>query len=228
MTSIDVTAEGLRRRARLRSARLYLVVEAEPGGRPAEELLARALPGGVDAVQLREKGAPDGAIVDAGRRMLAVCRAHGALLVVNDRPDLALAGGADGVHVGQEDAAVEEARAIVGENLLVGVSTHCQDEIAAARASSADYLGVGPVFPTATKPEVRPVGIGLVRHAAARAGKPFFAIGGIDGRNVAEVAAAGARRVAVVRAIRDAEDPRTAAAALRAALIQEAGVGAPP
>ena len=225
MRSTDLTAAGRRRRERLRAAVLYLVVEARPRGRTAEHLLAEALAGGVDAVQLREKEAADEAIVEAGRRIGALCRDHGALFVVNDRPDLAVACGADGVHVGQEDAAVEEARRVVGPDRLVGVSTHTEEQIAAARASSADYLGVGPVYATATKPGVRPVGTGLVRHAAVHAGKPFFAIGGIDAGTAAEVAAAGAERVAVVRAIRDAEDPRAATAALRAALSRRAGVG---
>lgn len=219
------TADGDRRRARLRAALLYLVVEAAPGGRTADGLVDEALAGGVDVVQLREKAAGEDAVVAAGRRMGELCRRHGALLIVNDRPDLALACGADGVHVGQEDAAVEEARRLVGPDLLVGVSTHSGAQIAAARASSADYLGVGPVHATATKPDVRPVGLGLVRHAAAHAGNPFFAIGGIDTANVEEAAAAGAERVAVVRAIRDADDPRAAATALRAALIRRAAVG---
>ena len=221
------TPEGPRRRERLAAAQLYLVVEAAPGGRPAEDLLARALRGGVDVVQLREKAASDEAIVEAGRRIGALCRDHGALFVVNDRPDLAVACGADGVHVGQEDAAVEVARRLVGDDLLVGISTHSEDQIAAARASSADYLGVGPVYATATKPDARPVGTALVRHAVAHAGKPFFAIGGIDAGNVGAVIAAGAERVAVVRAIRDADDPEAAAAALRAALAGGVGVGAP-
>ncbi len=222
-----LNADGEHRRARLRAARLYLVVEAAPGGRPADGLLAASLAGGVDIVQLREKAASDAAIVAAGRRMRELCREHGALFIVNDRPDLALACAADGVHVGQEDAAAEEARRLVGNDLLVGVSTHSEEQVAAARASSADYLGVGPVLATATKPDVRPVGLELVRHAAAHAGKPFFAIGGIDRENVAEVAAAGADRIAVVRAIRDAGDPGEAAAALRAALTPSTPVGSP-
>jgi thiamine-phosphate pyrophosphorylase len=194
------------------------VVEARPGGRAAEEVVGPALDGGVDLVQLREKKAGDGAVVAAGATLRALCHERGALFVMNDRPDLALAAGADGVHVGQEDEDVGRARALVGDDLLVGVSTHSEEQIEAALRSSADYLGVGPVHPTATKPGVPAVGLALVRHAASSAVKPFFAIGGLDLTTVSDVVAAGARRIAVVRAVRDAADPRAAAAALRAAL----------
>jgi thiamine-phosphate pyrophosphorylase len=209
---------GAERRERLERARLYLVIEAAPGGRPAAEIVGPALEGGVDVVQLREKHAPAEAITSAGSELRRLCHRHGGLLVVNDRADLALACGADGVHVGQEDEDPEAARALVGPDLLVGVSTHSPSQIEAAERSSADYLGVGPVHATATKPGVPAVGLGLVRHAAAHAGKPFFAIGGIDAGNAGEAAGAGAPRVAVVRAIRDAPDPRDAAAALLDAL----------
>jgi len=207
-----------RRRELLRGARLYLVIDAEP----AERVCAAALAGGVDIVQLREKSAPDGEIVAAGRRLRALCDEHGALLIVNDRPDLALECGADGVHVGQDDEPVERARALVGEDMLVGISTHSPEQIEAALGSSADYLGVGPVYATPTKEGRAPVGLELVERAAAHAGaKPWFAIGGIDRSNVRDVAGAGAERIAVVRAIRDAGDPRTAAASLRAAVAQQ-------
>jgi thiamine-phosphate pyrophosphorylase len=216
---------GAWRRARLARAHLYLVIESEVGDRPADAVVAPALEGGVDLVQLREKAAPDRALVEAGRRLRALCHSHGALLIVNDRADLALACGADGVHVGQEDDPPDGVREVVGPDLLIGVSTHSPEQITAARETAADYLGVGPVFATATKPGVRPVGLELVRHAAAHAGRPFFAIGGIDAGNAREVAGAGAERIAVVRAIRDAQDPRLAAAGLRAALTLEgAGV----
>src|SRR5581483_3422378 len=121
-----------RRRELLRGARLYLVIDAEP----AERVCAAALAGGVDIVQLREKSAPDGEIVAAGRRLRALCDEHGALLIVNDRPDLALECGADGVHVGQDDEPVERARALVGEDMLVGISTHSPEQIEAALGSS--------------------------------------------------------------------------------------------
>jgi thiamine-phosphate pyrophosphorylase len=206
------------RRARLRAARLYLVIEAAA----ARDVVPAALRGGVDVVQLREKDAPDDEVVAAGRALRTVCDEHGALLVVNDRPDLALACGADGVHVGQDDETVSRVREVVGAELVIGLSTHSPSQVAAAeRAPEVDYLGVGPVYETATKPGVEPVGLELVRHAAAHAQKPWFAIGGIDADRVPAVAEAGAERVAVVRAIRNAADPQRAAAALREALMRE-------
>src|SRR5437763_3849771 len=171
---------------------------------------------------LREKSAPDAAVIEAGKRLRAVCDEHGALLIVNDRPDLALASGADGVHVGQDDMALDEARTLVGDDLIVGVSTHSPEQLDAALDSAADYLGVGPVYSTPTKPGREPVGLELVRYAASHASaKPWFAIGGIDPGNARAVADAGATRIAVVRAIRDADDPRAAAAALK---LEEARV----
>ena len=205
---------------RLRAARLYLVVEAA-----AAHVVEPALGGGVDLVQLRDKEAPDDALLETGRELADLCRAHSALFVVNDRPDLALACGADGVHLGQDDAPVEEVRGLVGDRTAIGLSTHSPEQIAAAEESSADYYAVGPVHETPTKPGRPAVGLELVRHAASVASKPWFAIGGIDPGNVAEVAAAGATRVVVVRAIRDARDPAAAARALRAALVQEAALG---
>jgi thiamine-phosphate pyrophosphorylase len=206
------------RRARLRSARLYLVIEAPA----ARDVVPAALRGGVDVVQLREKEAADDEVVAAGRELRALCDRHGALLVVNDRADLALACDADGVHLGQEDEPVSSVRAAVGPELVIGLSTHSPAQVAAAEATSeVDYLGVGPVYETATKPGVEPVGLALVRHAAAHALKPWFAIGGIDAGRAPAVAEAGAGRIAVVRAIRDASDPRAAAAALREALVRE-------
>lgn len=213
------------RRARLESARLYLVIEAVAGGRPTTELVAAALAGGVDVVQLRDKQAPDDEIVRAARVLGGRCEEHGALFIVNDRPDLAVAAGADGVHVGQGDADPAAAREVVGDELLVGLSTHTPDQVDAAERSAADYLAVGPVYATATKPKYEPVGLELVRQAAERTGKPFFAIGGIDAERAEIVAAAGARRIAVVRAIRDAADPEAAARELRAALDGEATGG---
>jgi len=219
-------ATGADRRARLGAARLYLVVESRVGGGPAEPLVEAALAGGVDIVQLRDKDAADEHLVATGRRLEAVCAAAGALLIVNDRPDIALACGADGVHVGQGDEHPDAVRRCVGDELLIGISTHSRHEIAAARRSAADYLGVGPVYATATKPGVAPVGLELVRHAAAHAEMPFFAIGGIDAERTPEVAAAGGERIAVVRAVRDAGDPGAAARTLREALERELVGGA--
>jgi thiamine-phosphate pyrophosphorylase len=206
------------RRERLRRARLYLVIDAEP----AERVLPGALEGGVDIVQLREKSASDEEIVSAGRRLRALCDEHGALLIVNDRADLALECGADGVHVGQDDDPLREVRDVVGADLLVGISTHSPEQVEMGLGSIADYLGVGPVHATPTKPGREPVGLELVRYAAAHgAAKPWFAIGGIDADNAPAVAEAGASRIAVVRAIRDAADPRAVAAALRATVTRD-------
>ena len=157
------------------------------------------------------------------------CDEHGALFWLNDRPDLAVACGADGVHVGQDDLAPAAARQLAGRDVLIGLSTHSSAQLdAALAAGDADQLSVGPVWETPTK-EGRPAaGLDYVRYAAGVAGdRPWFAIGGIDLDNVREVIAAGASRIVVVRAIRDAPDPRAAAAALREAL-EEAEVGAEP
>ena len=200
--------------ARLADARLYFVTDASTD----EHALREALAGGVDVLQLREKYAPDDEILAAAATFRALCTEHGAIFILNDRPDLAVAAGADGVHVGQEDEPVAGVRERVGPELMIGISTHSRDQLAAALETDADYVCVGPVYATPTKPDYPAVGLELVRHAAGVADRPWFAIGGIDGKNVAEVAAAGAPRVVVVRAIRDAPEPRVAAAGLRAAL----------
>jgi thiamine-phosphate pyrophosphorylase len=202
-----------RRHEWLGRARLYLVTEARPGGRDPEKLLRAALQGGVDVVQLREKSGDDHAVVRAGRVFRRLCDAYDALFIVNDRPDLAIACAADGVHLGQDDGRVAAVRRLVGEDLLIGLSTHSPEQVDAA--NSVDYIAVGPVYATPTKPEYPPVGTELVEYAAANARVPCFAIGGIDPQNVAEVVVAGADRVAVVRAIRDAADPAEAARLLR-------------
>ena len=194
-------------------------------GDEPDEFLAAALAGGVDIVQLRMKEAGDGEIVAAGRRFAAAAAEHDALFILNDRPDLVDATGADGVHVGQDDAAVDAARALVGPDRIVGLSTHTPEQIGAALIAPVDYIGVGPVHATPTKPGRPAVGLELVRFAAANATVPFFAIGGIDTTNVNAVAAAGATRVAVVRALTNAVDPSTAARALRAAITAEVRVG---
>jgi thiamine-phosphate pyrophosphorylase len=212
------------RRERLRRARLYFVTDVRPG---LEELLAAALAGGVDMVQLRDKSASDDELVRAAAVFRRLCDEHGALFWLNDRPDLVAACGADGVHVGQDDMAASAARAIVDPDRLVGLSTHSPEQLDRALADrAADQLSVGPVWETPTKQGRPAAGLDYVRYAARAAGdRPWFAIGGIDLGNVREVIGAGASRIVVVRAIRDADDPRAAAAALREAL-EEASVGA--
>jgi thiamine-phosphate pyrophosphorylase len=201
------------RRARLAEARLYFNSDARPGGRPLADVLPAALAGGVDLFQLRMKDAGDEEILAAAAVAREACDAAGALFILNDRPDLAATAGADGVHVGQDDGTLEQARAAAGPELLIGLSTHAPAEIDAGRA--ADYLGVGPVNATPTKPGRPAVGLELVEHAAAHAAAPFFAIGGIDSESVPAVLHAGARRIAVVRAIAEAADPQAAARELR-------------
>jgi thiamine-phosphate pyrophosphorylase len=202
---------GDNRRERLATARLYLVTDA--GMR--EAALDASLRGGVDMVQLRDRRSDDDALLAAAARFRAICERHDALLWVNDRPDLALRAGADGVHVGQDDASVADVRVEVGEDVLIGLSTHAPEQFDAGIESGADQLSVGPVWETPTKPGRPAAGLGYVRHAARRdPDVPWFAIGGIDAANIGEVVAAGARRVVVVRAVRDAPDPEVAAAGL--------------
>jgi thiamine-phosphate pyrophosphorylase len=245
------SALGSERRARLAAARLYLVCDSAPGGRSLLEILAAAVAGGVEIVQLRDKLLGDDELAEVAREAGALCRQLGALLIVNDRPAVALEAGADGVHVGQEDMSVARARELVGADMLIGLSTHAPAEIdavareqsthtpaaesdAVARAESTpgagcscaagdnprgvDYIGVGPVHSTPTKPGRPAVGLSLVRHATAHARVPFFAIGGIHRGNAASVIEAGAQRLAVVRAIADAADPESAARELRTLL----------
>jgi len=202
------------RRERLQAARLYLVCDDQP-----DAFLDQALRGGVDIVQLRLKHAPDATVVRAAERFARLCDEHGALFILNDRPDLAAEVGADGVHVGQDDGGVDRARALVGAERLVGLSTHTPAQV--VEADGVDYIGVGPVYETPTKPGRPAVGLALVRHAGMRARVPFFAIGGIDAATVAGVRVAGARRIAVVRALTEAEDPLRAARELRAAIQSE-------
>jgi thiamine-phosphate pyrophosphorylase len=222
---------GAERRARLAAARLYLVCGSSPGGHELADLLRAAVAGGVDIVQLRDKHLPDDELVAVANAARALCERLGTLFIVNDRPLVARESGADGVHVGQDDMPVAEARELLGPDMLIGLSTHAPAEIDAADAAGADggprvdYIGVGPVHATPTKLGRRAVGLELVRYAAANARTPFFAIGGIDAENVDEVAAAGASGVCVLRAIADAEDPERAARALRAGLLDARPLG---
>ncbi len=259
MSLASPEALGPLRRERLRTARLYFVCDAHPRGEDPEPLLHAALTGGADIVQLREKSLPRRETEIAGLTFRRLCDTFSALFIVNDDPDLARACKADGVHVGQEDMPVEEVRALLGPDAIIGLSTHSREQIAAAggaagqadqgrrergvlrtRAtedaemrrsdapSSVDYISVGPIWETPTK-EGRPgVGLELISHAAEDAPHPFFAIGGIDASNAEQVVRAGARRLCVVRAIRDAEEPAAVAAELRRAFgAADAGGVAP-
>ncbi len=213
MPGLDADA----RNDRLRRARLYLCT----GVRPDLAAFAdAALAGGVDVLQLREKGIEARAELAALEVLAEACARHGALLAVNDRADVALAAGADVLHLGQDDLPVPWARRVVGGEMLVGRSSHSADETAtAAEEPGVDYFCVGPCWPTPTKPGRPAPGLDLVRTVAARdPARPWFAIGGVDEARLDDVLAAGAQRVVVVRAITEADDPAAAAARLRSRL----------
>jgi thiamine-phosphate pyrophosphorylase len=218
---------GSERRERLATARLYLVLPplfgagSDGGGERLTQLLRAAAAGGVDVVQLREKELPDEELVSVADAARTLCGQLGMLFIVNDRPGVASEAGADGVHVGQDDIPVADVRDLVGDEMLVGLSTHTPAEIDAADPGLVDYIGVGPVHATPTKPGRPAVGSELVRYAASHARLPFFAIGGLDAGNLEDVLAAGATRVCVLRAVSDAADPAAAARALREALERE-------
>jgi thiamine-phosphate pyrophosphorylase len=217
------------RLAALDRARLYFVCDGRPDGRDPTPLLRAAMRGGADIIQLREK-APRCAeeLISLAEPFRRVADEHAGLFILNDRPDLVAACGADGAHVGREDMPVAEARAGAGYDAVIGLSTHSAPEVDAAFAAQGadrpDQISVGPVWETPTKAGRQATGLELIQHAGSAAAIPWFAIGGIDAQNVARVVAAGARRVVVVRAIRDAPDPEAAASALRAALGSEAVV----
>jgi thiamine-phosphate pyrophosphorylase len=216
--------DGPLRRERLRTARLYFVCEARPQT-DLEALLRAALTGGADIVQLREKELGRGEIERAAETFRRVADTFSALFILNDDPELARACDADGVHVGQDDVSAEQARELLGPDAIVGLSTHSEAQIAASAGRPVDYISVGPIWETPTKEGRAAVGLDLIRHAAEQAPHPFFAIGGIDTDNAAEVVEAGAERLCAVRAIRDAADPAAAATALRQAFAaRERGV----
>lgn len=208
--------DGPLRRERLRTARLYFVCDARPAT-DLEALLRAALTGGADIVQLREKELGRDEIERAAGTFRRIADTFSALFILNDDPELAQICDADGVHVGQDDVSAEEARELLGPDAIVGLSTHSEEQIAASAERPVDYISVGPIWETPTK-EGRPgVGLELIEHAAEHAPHPFFAIGGIDSSNAAQVVGAGAERLCAVRAIRDAVDPAAAATELRQA-----------
>ena len=169
-------------------------------------------------VQLRDKELPARAVLERAAVALAVCRDHGVPFILNDRPDLALEAGADGVHVGQDDAPPRLARRLLGPSAVVGLSTHAPPELASSGAEPVDYVSVGPVTPTPTKPGRPGTGLEYVAHAARHAAHPFFVTGGVTPAAVAALAEAGARRFVVVRWLTEAADPEAQARALSAAI----------
>ena len=215
--------DGDRIRARLADARLYLCTDARRSRGDLAEFVDAALAGGVDIVQLRDKGDTP---LEAKQELAALaviaeaCAKHNALLAVNDRADIAVAAGADVLHLGQDDLPVPMARKIVGDEMVIGRSTHADNEAsAAATEPGVDYFCTGPCWPTPTKPGRPAPGLALVSQTAKlNTNRPWFAIGGIDMSRLPDVMAAGATRIVVVRAITDADDPTAAAAELKAAL----------
>src|SRR5215207_11725454 len=210
-------------RDRIAGARLYLVCDARP-----REFLSAALRGGIDVIQLRDKALGDEGLITAAREFRAAADAHGALFVLNDRPDLVEACAADGVHVGQDDGSPAEARAAAGPDAIVGRSTHAPAQAAEAEADpDVDYLAVGPVHATPTKPGRPAAGLDYVAYAARTVAKPWFAIGGLDANTLPAAVEAGARRAVVVRAITEASDPEAAARELTKLLGVEVGATKP-
>jgi thiamine-phosphate pyrophosphorylase len=205
--------DGPARLERLARARLYLVLAGSDA-----HLLEPALRGGVDIVQLRDKKLGDAALIGAAEPFRAACEEHRALFVLNDRPELVEACAADGVHVGRSDLPVGQARALIGSERLIGLSVSTPAEL--GDVAGADYVGV-TAFTTPTKEDAVAGGLELLRVAAGTLTVPWFAIGGVELSNLAEVCGAGAPGVAVVRDVRDAEDPESAARLLRAALDRQ-------
>jgi thiamine-phosphate pyrophosphorylase len=203
--TLESTLQALSRRHQLARSRLYLVTA------PHEhlfEVVEEALKGGLPLVQYRDKDADDGVRLANARRLCQLCHDYGALFLVNDRVDLAIAVGADGVHLGQQDLPLEVARQLLGPDRLLGCSTTNPAEMERALQGGADYIGVGPVYETPTKAGKAAAGLEYVAFAAERSPVPWFAIGGIDGNNLSAVLDAGAERVAIVRAIVQAEQPK--------------------
>ena len=195
---------------------LYVIVDRDAsGGRDLAQIAAAAIRGGADVLQLRAKHATDAQVRRDAERLLALTRAAGIPLIINDRIEVAHETGADGVHLGQEDPPVAQARRLLGPDRLIGKSTHSLEQELAAEAEGASYIGLGPVFPTPTKPEYGSTGPGLIAEVQGRVRIPIVCIGGLERSTLAAVRDAGADCVAVVRAVCAAEDPEAAARELK-------------
>jgi thiamine-phosphate pyrophosphorylase len=208
----------------VKAPRLYVILDRSvAGGRDLDAILAAVLAGGAEMIQLREKTWPSGTLFPVAQRLRARCRAAGVPFIVNDRVDLALAVDADGVHLGQDDLPPAAARPLLKPGMILGLSTHSVEQAKAAQAAGADYIAVGSMFPTATKPEFQLVGPALARQVRPVVQVPLIGIGGITPDNVGDVIAAGVDGVAVISAVCAAPDPAAAARRFIAAIVAARG-----
>jgi thiamine-phosphate pyrophosphorylase len=219
-------AFSLRPPARFAAVRLYVLITESACRRPWLEAAEQTILGGADCLQLREKNLESGELLARARSLVELCRRHGVLCIINDRPDIALLSDADGVHVGQGDLPATEVRKIVGREKIVGVSTYNLEQAKAAVREGADYLGVGPIFKSETKPRDFVAGPEYAKQAAEEVRLPLVAIAGINQENVDQVVATGVRAIAVTAAVTGQEDPRQAAAGLKARLVEHGDVPA--
>lgn len=219
---LGATRSGL---DRLGSAKLYGLIDGGASEDAFASTVATLCEAGIDVLQLRDKRLGDRDLASRAKQLARVCREHGVISIVNDRPDIALVCGADGVHVGQEELTVSDARKVVGPKALVGVSTHSIEQARTAVLDGADYLGVGPTFPTQTKSFEAFPGLDLVRAVAGEIALPAFAIGGITVENLPSVLDAGPRRVAVSSAITGSDDPAKVIGELKELLAGPVGGG---
>ena len=212
---------------RLTNSKLYIVFNPEDAGRcgaTPEEMVHAFLQGGADIIQLRDKKTPDQDLIDLASDLRKITQSAGKLFIVNDRPSLARASGADGVHLGQKDGSIMNARALLGPDSLVGRSTHSVSQALNALEEGADYIGFGPIFQTPTKPDYPPVGLDNLKRVSQKISIPFFAIGSIDQENIESVITQGASRVAVVRAAIRHTDIRLSVSELKKKLMQNVEV----
>jgi thiamine-phosphate pyrophosphorylase len=217
-------AFSLRSASRFATVRLYVLLTESICRRPWLEAAEQAILGGADCIQLREKNLGSGELLKRAKILVELCHRHGVLCIINDRPDIALLSKADGVHVGQNDLPVVEARKILGREAIIGVSTHCMDHAKAALRDGADYLGVGPFFKSATKPRDFVACPSYAAEVSKAIPLPLVAIAGINEQNVDEVLATGIRAIAVTAAVIGQDDPRAAAERLKARLSANSGV----
>lgn len=200
----------------VRDFKLYVIVDRNAVGRRDLIYVAReAIAGGADVIQLRDKDATVEDLIKVGRALRKLTYKSDVLFIVNDRTDIAKAVDADGVHLGQDDLPIKIARSILGRHKIIGLSTHSISQAEEAQRKGADYIGVGPIFATPTKPEYKAVGVDLIRKVKGKIKIPFVAIGGIDESNLGKVLTAGASRIAVVRAVCGAKNIRRAARNLK-------------